>query len=252
MTASFLTSSLIVMLALSPEPTLERVRQSPELASDPAAIDELVRQADAAPPGPARVESWVVAAEAYANRLGRPADAERLYRKIVASPHADPVIVRKASRDLVDVLLARGDRAGAAEAATGDPALEGDVTRAVRLHRAHLASIASLALLALLAGRALVIDRGKRAKPALRRIAPLAAAYALYVAAGGGLLAAGYAAGTARPFLLFGAAIFPLLLLARAWGAAGGATRASRAARAVVCAAGALAAAFLVLESSGR
>ncbi len=229
--------------------TLDRVRSDPALASDPRAIDELVREADASPPSPARVEAWVLAAEAYAHRLGRPADAERLYRRIIAAPEADDVLRRKAQRDLVSTVLARGDLDAAAEAARGDATLEREVARLARRRWLHLASIGSLAAFVVLAGRALVANRAAGARAAARRIAPLALGCALYVGAAGALLASRYESGTARPFLFFGAVLFPLLVIARAWGAAGGGSRRARAGRAAVCAAGALAAAFLVLES---
>ena len=62
---------------------------------------------------------------------------------------------------------------------------------------------------------------------------------------GGAVLASSYESGTAKPFLFFGSALFPLLVIARAWGAAGASTTKARAGRAAVCAAGVASAAFL-------
>ncbi|MBX3223094.1 MAG: hypothetical protein KF795_21455 [Labilithrix sp.] len=76
----------------------------------------------------------------------------------------------------------------------------------------------------------------------------LVVGYAAYVALGGAALASGYEAGRAQPFLLFGATLVPILFFARAWAAAGSTRARSRAARAAVACASALAAAFLVLE----
>jgi hypothetical protein len=125
-------------------------------------------------------------------------------------------------------------------------------SRALRRHKLHLASIAALTsagVLALIAfvraaraGRlAAVIDR-------TRASSRLVIAYCAYVAVAGGMLASGYEEGTARPFLLFGVLLVPLLLIARAWGAAGSPARAARSLRAGLCATSALGAAFLVLE----
>ena len=76
----------------------------------------------------------------------------------------------------------------------------------------------------------------------------VALAYAAYVALGGALLASGYEVETSKPFLWFGVVLVPIVLLARAWGAAGGETTAARVGRATLCALGALGAAFLLLE----
>jgi hypothetical protein len=82
----------------------------------------------------------------------------------------------------------------------------------------------------------------------MKRIARFAIAYGVYVAAAGALLASGYERGHARPFLLLGAALPPLFLLARAWGSGGSSSTPARASRALVAAASVLGAAFLVLE----
>jgi tetratricopeptide (TPR) repeat protein len=237
---------------------LEQVRRDPALASDPEAIDALARAADDFPPGRVRVEAWALVGEAYANRLGRPDDAARCYRKILGAADADPVLAKKAARDLVTLATSRGDLAGASAAVAlagerADPKLARDVERLVRRRHMHIASILVLAATALLAGRACVTAarRGAAARvgAALRHVAPLAIGGSAYVALAGGVLASRYEAGTGTPFFLFGAALVPILLVARAWGAAGASSRRARAARAVACAASALCAAFLVLET---
>lgn len=243
--------------AFAPYAELERVRRDPALASDEAAIDALARDADAFPPGAVRIEAWALAAEAYEHRLARPHDAAALYRKILEAPEADPVLARKAARDLVELDAARGDLDGAAAAVrlAGDRAdakLARDVARLVRRRYLHLASIAIMTATLLLAALAAASAARRGAlgpvRTALRRIAALAVAYAAYVAIVGAILATRYEPGTSRPFLLFGAALLPLLFVARAWAAAGGRSRIARAFRGAACAACVAAAAFLVLE----
>lgn len=236
---------------------LERVRRTPSLSSDPRAVDELVRDAEAFPPGLVRVETWVLAAEAYAHRFSRPADADTLLRRVVVDPRTDLVVGQKAARDLVALQLARGDLAAADEAARlagsrADPRLGRDVRRAIRRQSLHNASIVALALIVLLAARACVAAARRGAFARVRRAVgktwKLAVGYAAYVAIGGALLASGYEAGTTTPFLSFGVVLVPIVLVARAWAAAGGGTVVARGARAALCAIGALGAGFLVLE----
>jgi hypothetical protein len=87
-----------------------------------------------------------------------------------------------------------------------------------------------------------------RVRGAIRRVFGFVVGYGIYVAAAGALLASGYENGHARPFVLLGAALPPLLVLARAWGAAGSSAPTARGARALVAAASVLGASFLVLE----
>jgi hypothetical protein len=201
-----------------------------------------------------QLEVWVLAAEAYAHRFDRPAEAERLLEKVVASPLADRVTTQKAARDLVALRVGRKDL-GAAEAAVrlagggADPALGRDVRRLERRRTLHSAAIGVLVGMVLLAARrGLTGGRAAQVSAALARAWRLIVAYAVYVALGGALLASGYEQGTSKPFLWFGLVLVPVLLVARAWGAAGGPGRAARAGRAGLCAAGAIGAAFLVLE----
>jgi tetratricopeptide (TPR) repeat protein len=243
----------------TPLVALERVRRDPRLASDPAAIDALVKAADGFPPGVVRVEAWALAAEAYAHRLGRPDDAASLWRRVATDPAADPVLTRAALRSLATFYIERRDWAGAEAVMalpTMDAKLASEVRRAIFRHHVRLASVTTLCSVFVLATIALAgAARRRTLGEVVRRIratSALIVGYAVYVAVVGALLASGYEQGAGLPFVLFGVALVPLLLIARAWGAAGSQSRSARALRAVLCAASVLGAAFLVLERVGR
>jgi len=240
---------------------LERVRRDPALASDAKTVDALVDHARSAPPGPSRVEVWVLAAEAYAHRLGREEEAVALLRRVVAEPGADPVLARKAARDLVTLLVGRGDLAGAVRAVEeagphAGPELRADVARLRRRQWMRQVARVSVVALVVLAGRAVVAafvrGRGRALWRALVPTARIAVAFAAYVAVSGALLASGYERGTAVPFLALGAALAPLALLARAWALAAGELARSpalaRLSRAAVAATATLGTAFLLLD----
>ena len=243
----------------APYVKLERLRRAPALSSDPRAVEQLVHDAEAFPPGAVRVEVWVLAAEAFAHRFERPRDADPLLRRVLVDPQADPVIAQKAARDLVTLQLARGDLDAARVAARlagtrADPKLLRDVERAIRRRSLHRVAITILVAMGLLAVRAIVAaarrGEGRRIRGAIGRMWRLAVAYAAYVALGGAVLATGYEAGTSKPFLAFGVVLLPILLVARAWGAADDkASKRSRSGRAMMCGGAALGAAFLVLEA---
>jgi hypothetical protein len=244
--------------AFVPYAKLERVRRDPTLSSDPRVIEDLVREAESFPVGLVRIEVWVMAAEAYANRLGRPLDADALLHRVLADPLTDRVVAQKAARDLVALRLGHGDLEGADEAVAvaggrADPRLARDLRRAARRRNMHGASIALLVAMALFAARATFAaarrGAGARVRGAIRGAWKLALGYAAYVSIGGALLASGYEAGTTKPFLYFGMVLVPLVLVARAWAAAGGSSRSARGGRAALCAMAAAAAAFLVLEA---
>ena len=238
-----------------PLKTLTLVRRSG--ASDAKAIDDLVKAADGWPSGLVRVEAWQLAASAYADRLGRPQEAERLLRKVLADKDVDHDAIRGATRDLVHLRLRAGDHAGAdLVAREAGPHLDDDTRRLVarvlfrdQLHTASIVVLAVPTALAIIGWiRAARAGRSQSAWLAARKALPLALAYAAYVAIAGAALALGYEAGTSKPFLFFGLALLPLVLLARAWGAAGAQTRVARLGRALVCAASAFGLGFLILE----
>ena len=65
----------------------------------------------------------------------------------------------------------------------------------------------------------------------------------------GGALASNYEEGNSTPFLLFGLAVGPIAMLARAWSTVGSDRTAARTGRVVVSAASVFGAAFLLLEA---
>ena len=254
---------------------LEQIRQDPQRANDPQELARLARDAIDFPPGLVRVEAWMLAGEAYAGRLNRHADAIPLFRRVTADPKADPLTRRQAARALVDTLVGDGQIDAAREdahalAAYLAPSFVLHVDRLVRRRTIGRIAEANLALIFVAAaaavGAATWRGRGAAVIGAMRQWAPIAGGYVAYIAIAGGVLASNYEAGNAKPFLAFGAAIFPLAMAARAWGVAApsepNATRdrrvrrswrsrarwgVPRLARASVCAMGALATAFLVL-----
>src|SRR5579884_3039525 len=209
---------------------LARVRDDPALANDPAAIEALARDADAFPPGPARVEARLLVAEAWLGRLRRPRAAIDELRKVTGDPGADPLSARLAEREIVDALVAQGGIDEAVDEARAhanrlDPRFVTQTERLVRRRALRRAAIVELAAFVTLAASAWVRARARgtlgAAPAAVRRIAPVAAAFAAYVGGVGGLLASRYEAGNAAPFLALGAVALPLAVVARAWSAVG-------------------------------
>jgi len=239
---------------------LEKVRRDPAASSDPGAVDALAHDLEAFPPGPVRVEARMLVAEAWVGRMHRPGDAIGELRQVAADPKADPLTQRLAERELVDALVATGriDEA-AAEAQTHknrlDPRFVRQVGRLIVRRTVRWGSLGVLAAFALLAVAGLVRAGMRRelggAMRELRKLSPVAALFVAFVAVAGGVLASRYESGNAAPFLVLGAGVLPLLLVARAWSAVGSQTAAARAARAVLCGATVFAAAFTLLDWFG-
>jgi hypothetical protein len=235
---------------------LQQVRRDPDLASDPGAIDALARDAEAFPPGLVRVEARMLVAEAWLGRMHRPADAIRELELVRDDPKTDPLTTRLAERELVDAYIGEGriDEA-IAEATKHSARLDPKFVRQVKrlaLRRAVqrfawivLAAFGVLSVVALVrAGRKRVLGQ---AWSALRELGPAALGFVAFVAIAGGLLASQYESGNATPFLLLGAAVLPLVLVARAWGAVGSQTLTARVGRALLCAVTVVATAFVLL-----
>jgi hypothetical protein len=237
---------------------LERVRRSPSLAADPDAVDALARDAEAFPPGQVRAEARMFVAEAYLGRTHRPTDALPLLRAVSDDSEADPLSSRLAEREIVDTLVGQGRLDEASAEATShanrlDPRFVKQTRALVRRRTLRNGALAELGGFAALAGIALFRafrrgDLGEAGK-ALRRLGPVAVAFAVYLAAAGGLLASQYESGNAAPFALLAVAVLPLLVIARAWGSVGSTLRGARAGRAVLCAVSVFAAAFVLLDA---
>jgi tetratricopeptide (TPR) repeat protein len=236
---------------------LEQVRRDAELSADPGAIDALAHDAEGFPPGMVRVEARMLVAEAWLGRMHRPADAIRELVLVRDDRRTDPLTSRLAERELVDAYIGEGRIDDAIAEATKysvrlDPKFVRQVKRLVlrravqRFASIVLAAFAVFSIIALVrAGRQRALQQ---AWAALRSLAPAAIGFVAFVAIAGGVLASQYESGNASPFLLLGAIVLPLVLVARAWSAVGSQTRAARVGRALLCAATMIAAAFVLLE----
>lgn len=243
--------------SFAPLVRLERVRRDPAAVADPAAIDALARDLASFPSGIVRVEARMVVAEAWLGRMHRPDDAIAQLRSITADPKTDPLTARLAERELVDALAAEGrlDEA-AAEARSHASWLDSPFVQQVQrlvarrwLRHASAGILAAFGLLTLVAlGRATARGQLGVVGRALRDLVPVAIPFAAFLAIAGGLLAARYEAGNAKPFYLLGGAVLPLVLLARAWSAIGSPSPLARAVRSLFCATTVVATAFTVLD----
>ena len=200
----------------------------------------------------------MIVAEAWRGRMQRPNDAIDELRKVIGDPSTDPGTARLAERELVDALLAGGKLDQATDEARAntsrlDPPFVARVLRLARRPTWTLAAIADLTAFFAMAFLAIVRTRPTRTwgsvVRSIRQLTPLAVGFAAYVALVGGELAAQYETGNAGPFLVLGAAVVPLVLVARAWSAASSGSLAARIGRALLCTTSVFAAAFLVLRA---
>ena len=235
---------------------LESVRRDPSLSSDPATLDALARDAARFPPGMVRVEARMLLAEAWLGRLHRPDDAVTMLRLVTEEKKIDPLTMRLAEHELVDALVAQGRLDEAIAEVTAHPTRLDNkfVIRVKRLRTRRAVRLVALGVLGAFGALVLFgLLRGRRqlgeAARAVRALAPTAILFVGFVAAGGGLLASKYETGNAEPFLLFGAGLLPIILVARAWSAVGSQAPAARIGRSFLCAATVAAAAFMLLES---
>jgi hypothetical protein len=237
---------------------VERVRRDPSAAADPAAIEALARDLESFPPGRVRVEARMLVAEAWLGRMHRPDAAVVQLRQVADDPKADPLTGRLAERELVDALVATGRLDDAAAEARAhktrlDPRFVRQVQRLVVRRSVRWVARGVLAAFALLAivGLARAARRGALgdALRALRALGPVALLFIAFIAVAGGALASNYESGNASPFLWLGAAVLPLVLLARAWSAVGSQRAGARAARAALCGASVVAMAFVLLDT---
>ncbi|MEO7109444.1 MAG: hypothetical protein ABI183_03305, partial [Polyangiaceae bacterium] len=242
----------------APYAELEHIRRDHVLSRDPVALTKLVQDADGFPPGLVRVEARMLAGDAFLAQgdVGR---ALPLLDLVDTDPKADPILHHQAAHQLVDAYLLQNDPDAAMKVASRpgeDPALAKSVKITVRRGHLRSASLATLALFALAStiaiGRGAARGRGREAGQATKRFAPLAIAFAAWIALFGGVLAASYEKGNESPFLALGAAALPIFLIARAWSASGGDSRGAKFGRAALAAASVAAVAFVVLTYVGN
>jgi hypothetical protein len=232
---------------------LELLRRDPALSNDPAAIASLVHDAEGFPRGPVRAEARLLAAEAYRGRFHRPDAEVPLLWAVVHDPGADRLSSEVAAIRIVDAQIELGDLDAAERAVhdlggTLDPSAATRVARLVRRRSAHAAALGEIGLFVALLTVALLRKGPSRALAGARRILPLAAAFSLFAAGGGGLLAASYETGSAGPFLMLGPTMLAVILLSRAWSSIGSRAVAARVTRSALSASSLVAVAFLVLE----
>ena len=236
---------------------LERVKRDPVLASDPDTIALLARDADSSPPGVVRVEARMLVAQAWLGRLHRPDAAIPELRAVADGPecrlaHCESCGASAHRRPRIARRHRRGRGRGPRSHGDAGTAVRARILQLIRRRTLRFAALSIIAFFAVLSIMAVVRAqrRGRLAacKRELYSFALVAALFVAFVALGGGLLASSYESGNSSPFLVLGAAILPLVLLARAWSTVGSTARAARAGRAILCGATVVSSAFLVLD----
>src|SRR5215472_895614 len=143
--------------AVDPGERLERIRDSPTLSSDPAAIEELAREAESFPRGQVRVQARMLVADAWLTRLrgdgSHVARAIDLLREVRDDPAADAVTARLAAREAVEALVSLGrvDEAAAEATAHADRLDPGFLARTKALVRRRAIRGAAILMLATIA-----------------------------------------------------------------------------------------------------
>lgn len=243
----------------APLARLEEVRRDPVLSRDPVAVERLASDAETFPAGRVRTEARMVVADAWMGSLQRPGDALVELRRVARDPATDPLTASLAERLIVEELTNVGSPADAASEAVAHADLldAGFVARVRRLARRRWLLACAQACIAAFAGFAVTaVARARRrqgmreALQAVRDFAPMAVAFALFLGVAGGALASRYESGNARPFAFLGAAVLPLLLVARSWNAVGSPHTGPRVGRAVLCGVAVVAAAFALLATT--
>ena len=232
---------------------LETVRRSPRLADDPVVIDALVKDAAGFPPGKVRVEARMLAAEAYAGRLGRKDDALPLLRLVMLDPNAEVLTAREAATELVAAYVARNDFASALDIADAhgnllQPTAARDIRRLMRRGPLRVLAGADLAALLVLALIALAGNHRRLALRAAGGVTPMAILFAATATLVGGFLASRYEQASPYPFTKMLAWMVGVIVVARIGSGGGSPKLPARVFRAVLAFAGVFAAAFLLLD----
>ena len=240
----------------APFAELEKIRRDHVAARDPAALDKLVADANDFPPGLVRVESRMLAGDAFLAR--REFDkALPILELVITDPKADPISFHQASHEVVDTYLALENPDAAARIAAlphEDPTLAKKVK--IWRRRKNGRELAGVVLAAFAIACFVAIARAIRRgeldalKTTLKKFAPLAVLFAIWIGACGGILASSYETGNEGPFVVLAIVALPIFFLARAWSASSAnASLLFRVGRGLLTAGAMLAAAFVVLAS---
>ena len=240
----------------APLARLAAVRRDPRLGADRAEIEALARDVASFPPGRVRGEAELVIADAWWHRLGEPRRAIAPLEAAIADETGDRLTRSLALGELAALQRELGDLPAALAAVERFPDLAPGTRKQIRtLVRRGRLTTAAVALLAALA----VIGVASLARAASRLgglrelpravLPPLAVAFSLYLGGGAAALVRLRGEGDPRPFVWLGLGVLAAFTVARAWHlgwGAGGPT--ARTARAILCVAGVIAAAFLAVE----
>ncbi len=238
----------------APLAQLERVRRTPGLDRDPAAITGLDRAARGFPPGRVRAEARLLVGEAYLERMGRPRDGARVFMELANDPGAPRTMRDLAADRAVEARQRLGEESQAVDEvsrAAVDPEVLAKarvLARRARLGRAATVWLAALGVLGVSAVlRAWRLGRLARVLRAWARVTPLAQLALLTV--GGALLAWKTDNHDPWPFLALGGGSLGVYLVATAWNVVGSERASLRALRAGCCGVGVLAVAMVVMRS---
>jgi tetratricopeptide (TPR) repeat protein len=240
----------------APLARLSTVRRDPTTSNDRAAIEALAQDVAAFPPGRVRGEAALVLADAWWHHLNEPRRAVAPLEAAVADVAGDPLTRGFALSELARLHRDLGELDAALALVERFPDLAPATTKEVRtlVRRARLRGASTAVLLALgVLGLASAIRAAPRVG-GLRElpravVPPFAVAFSLYLGGAAAVLVRLRGDGDTRPFVWLGLGVLAVLAVARAWRLGWGAGGPSaRAARALLCAAGVIAVAFLAVE----
>jgi hypothetical protein len=240
----------------APLARLAAVRRDPGQTADRAVIEALARDVATFPPGRVRGEAELVIADAWWHRLGDPRRALAPLEAAIADETGDRLTRSLALGELTTLQRELGDLPAALAAVERFPDLAPATRKQIRtlVLRGRLTSAAIALLIALFVIGAASLARAASRLRSLRELPravapPLPVAFSLYLGGAAAVLVRLRGDGDPRPFVWLGLGVLAAFTVARAWRlgwGTGGPT--ARAARAILCAAGVIAAAFLAVE----